>query len=243
MRGTGLGRVLFGLSFAVLGVLSIALPDFAKTWPLVPKDFAFHDALALLAAVILVLSSIGLLLPRFATGAALVLICLLALLFAQQIPGVVAQPLVEGKWYNASEYLTFVAGAWTILSTLRYARFGNARLGQILFGLALPAIGLAHLFYLDLTVPLVPAWLPFPVAIAYMTGAAHIAAGIAILTGVLAHLAAVLEAIMVSLFTLLVWVPMVIAAPTVPFNLSEICVSTAISGAAWAVAGSFRRHR
>ena len=96
------------------------------------------------------------------------------------------------------------------------------------------------MFYLDQTAPLIPSWLPFHVPLAYFTGAAHIAAGIGILLGVVPRLAATLEAVMVSLFTLLVWVPTVVAAPASRFNWAEIFVSTAITGSAWAVAGSFR---
>ena len=120
------------------------------------------------------------------------------------------------------------------------ATFANVRLGQVLFALALPGIGLSHMFYLDQTAPLIPSWLPFHAPLAYFTGAAHIAAGIGILLGVLPRLAATLEAVMVSLFTLLVWVPTVVAAPASRFNCAEIFVSTAITGSAWAVAGSFR---
>jgi uncharacterized membrane protein len=120
------------------------------------------------------------------------------------------------------------------------ANSGNVRAGQILFALALPAIGLSHMVYLNQTAPLIPSWLPFHVLLAYFTGAAYIAAGVGILFGVLPRLAATLTAIMVSLFTLLVWVPMVIAAPTSRGDWSEFCVSTAITGAAWAVAESFR---
>jgi uncharacterized membrane protein YphA (DoxX/SURF4 family) len=94
--------------------------------------------------------------------------------------------------------------------------------------------------YLNQTAPLIPSWLPFHVLLAYFTGAAYVAAGVGILFGVLPRLAATLTAIMVSLFTLLVWVPMVIAAPTSRGDWSEFCVSTAITGAAWAVAESFR---
>jgi hypothetical protein len=45
---------------------------------------------------------------------------------------------------------------------------------------------------------------------------------------------------MVSLFTLLVWVPTVSTHFANRFDWSEICVFTAIAGAAWAVAKSFR---
>jgi hypothetical protein len=77
------------------------------------------------------------------------------------------------------------------------------------------------------------------VALSWFTGAAHFAAGVAILVLVLPRLAATLEAVMVSLFTLNVWVPAVFAAPMSRSNWSEIVTSAAISGAAWAVAGSF----
>ncbi|HEY2885510.1 MAG TPA: hypothetical protein VGJ08_09880 [Rhizomicrobium sp.] len=152
-------------------------------------------------------------------------------------------PLVETSWYSASENLILLAGAWTIFSLVpagALARFRHVRAGQILFALALPAIGLSHFFYLDQTAPLIPPWLPFHVPLAYLTGAAHIAAGAAILLDVLPRLAATLEAVMVSLFTLLVWVPTVSSHLANRFDWSEICVSTAIAGAAWAVAESFR---
>jgi hypothetical protein len=48
---------------------------------------------------------------------------------------------------------------------------------------------------------------------------------------------------MVSLFTLIVWVPAVIAAPASRGNWAEICASAAISGAAWTVSESFGRAR
>ena len=173
-------------------------------------------------------------------GLAILLLLRMLLLHAQPI---IAHPLVEGVWEELSESLIFVAGAWIIFSMLARekearASFGNVRAGQILFALALPAIGLSHFFYLNLTAPLIPSWLPFHVSLAYFTGAAWIAAALAILSGVLARLAAMLTAVMVSLFTVLVWVPMVIAAPTSRGNWSELCVSAAITGAAWAVAES-----
>jgi uncharacterized membrane protein YphA (DoxX/SURF4 family) len=194
----------------------------------------------------LLAGGILLLVPRTARPASLVLaIVLLLRMLLLQVPHVVAHPLVEGMWEELSESLFFVAGAWTIFSMLprgsrALANFGNVRAGQILFALALPAIGLSHFFYLGETAPLIPSWLPAHVALAYFTGASHIAAGVAILFGVLPHLAATLEAAMVSLFTLIVWVPMVIAAPASRGNWSEICVSAGISGAAWAVAESLR---
>ena len=246
MQRIGLGRILFAASFAVLGALGLFVHDFVSMWPLVPKWLAWHGALTMFSGALLLVSGAALLVPRTARISAFVLTGFLLLrLLVLKLPQVAAHPLVELAWYDVSESLTFVAGGWTILSMLpredgAFARFGNVRAGQILFALALPAIGLSHMFYLGQTAPLIPAWLPFHVPLAYFTGAAHIAAGAGILFGVLPRLAAMLEAVMVSLFTLLVWVPVVIAAPASRSDWAEICVSTAIAGAAWAIAESFR---
>ena len=245
MRIPGLGRIIFALSFVLLGAFGSLFPGFAQAWPMAPKWMPWHDTVATGSAVILLAGAIFLLVPRTARpaslGLAILLLLRMLLLHAQPI---IAHPLVEGVWEELSESLIFVAGAWIIFSMSARekkarASFGNVRAGQILFALALPAIGLSHFFYLNLTAPLIPPWLPFHVSLAYFTGAAWIAAALAILSGVLARLAATLTAVMVSLFTVLVWVPMVIAAPTSPGNWSELCVSAAITGAAWAVAESF----
>jgi len=246
MRFAGLGRVLFGLSFAAIGALIIGFHDFAVAWRVLPKAIAWHDQLVLASGAILLVGGLGLLVPRTARVSALSLAgFLLVREFLLQMPHVVAHPQLELTWYDVCENLLLIGGAWTIFSMRppddgMLAKLGNARAGQILFGLALPAIGLSHFFYLNMTTPLIPSWLPFHVPLAYLTGAAHIAAGLGIVFGVLPRLAATLEAVMVSLFTLLVWVPIIVAAPTNFGNWSEFCVSTAISGAAWAVADSFR---
>jgi uncharacterized membrane protein len=246
MRLTGVGRFLFALSFAATGVLTIVTRDFGLLWRPLAEQSPWHDSLAILAGALLFATAAALFINRTAQVASLMLAAFLLLReLVLQLPGVINHPLVEASWYSASENLILLAGAWTIFSLVpreagALARFRHVRAGQILFALALPAIGLSHFFYLDQTAPLIPPWLPFHVPLAYLTGAAHIAAGAAILFDVLPRLAATLEAVMVSLFTLLVWVPMVSSHLTNRFDWSEICVSTAIAGAAWAVAESFR---
>jgi uncharacterized membrane protein YphA (DoxX/SURF4 family) len=82
--------------------------------------------------------------------------------------------------------------------------------------------------------------LPFHVPFAYFTGAAWIAAAMGLLFGVLPRLAATLTAVMASLFTLLIWVPAIVTARTNVSDWSEFWTSAAITGAAWAVAESYR---
>jgi len=243
MRMSGLGRVLFAIGFAATGALTIVTRDFAIVWrPVAP----WHDAPAIVSGILLFVSALALVFPPTVEAGALALAGFLFLReLSLQVPGVFAHPLVEASWYSVSEDLVLLAGAWTIFSLLppdqgRLTKYRQARAGQFLFALALPAIGLSHMIYIGQTAPLIPPWLPFHVPLAYFTGVAHIATGAAILFNVLARLAATLEAVMVSLFTLLVWVPLVGASPANRFDWSEICVSTAIAGSAWAVAESFR---
>ncbi|HEY6579272.1 MAG TPA: hypothetical protein VIY09_08105 [Rhizomicrobium sp.] len=234
------------MSFAGLGGLLAGVHDFSLVWPPIPKAVVWHGVLATIYGATLLGGGIALLAPRMARSSALVLTAILLLrLLWLEAPHVAAHPLIEGVWEDFSENLAFVAGGWTIFSMLPRARgalanFGSVRVGQLLFALALPAFGLSHMFYMNMTAPLIPAWLPFHVPLAWFTGVAHIAAGAGIFFGVLPRLAATLEAVMVSLFTLLVWPPMLVAMPASRANWSEICVSAAISAAAWAVAESFR---
>ena len=245
MRVTGVGQVLFAVSFAAIGALGIGFHGFAQAWELLPKWIGWHDPRVVVSGAVLLASGLALLVPGTARAASLVLTAALVLrLLLLHVPRVAEHPLIEVVYESMSENLIYVAGGWTIFSMLSRgggasAIFGNVRAGQIVFALALPAIGLSHFFYLDQTAPLVPSWLPFHVPLAYFTGAAWIVAAAGILFGVLPRLAATLTAIMVSLFTLLIWVPTVIGAPTNVSDWSEICASTAITGAAWAVAESF----
>jgi uncharacterized membrane protein YphA (DoxX/SURF4 family) len=57
------------------------------------------------------------------------------------------------------------------------------------------------------------SWLPFPTGWAYLTGAGKIACGIGVLFSIYPRVAAAAETGMLSLFTLLVWGPAILAAP------------------------------
>ena len=125
---------------------------------------------------------------------------------------------------------------------------GAMRPARILFGLTCVFYGWSHFVYADYTAGMVPTWLPGHLAFAYFTGAGHVAAGIAIVLAVLPRLAATLEAIMMSLFGLLVWVPSFFAQPrpawaTPPENQwSELVVNLLLAASAWIVAISLRNR-
>lgn len=61
------------------------------------------------------------------------------------------------------------------------------------------------------------------------------------LFGVMPRLAARMESLMISAFTLLVWLPGIIRAPTERLQWTAFFASWIIGAAAWVVADSYRR--
>jgi uncharacterized membrane protein YphA (DoxX/SURF4 family) len=95
---------------------------------------------------------------------------------------------------------------------------------------------------MNLTAPLVPKWLPPTQEFwGYLTGVCFVAAGVAILTGVQARLAAILLTAMLVSFALLVHEPMLLADHSTHYNWTESAENLAVIGAAWVVADSLAR--
>src|SRR5262249_7140095 len=117
----------------------------------------------------------------------------------------------------------------------------GVRGARVLLGIALIPCGLAHFAYAHETAAYVPAWLPAHLGWAYATGTGFIAAAAAILSGVRARLAAVLVTFMMAAFTLLVWLPALIAAPGKRLPWTAFFISLAITAGAWVIADAYER--
>ena len=240
---TGLGRILFALGFALLGALVLGRHVFALTWHPAPGAVAWRDVVGIVIGALMLAGGATLPTPRATRPAAIaigtgILIQILVLI----VPNIPRHP--ELLYESLGEQVVYIAGAWAVFSLSppangSTAKFSDVKAARIVFALALLPIGLSHVLAMNLTAPLVPSWLPWHVALADSTGAAHIAAGIGILAGI--RLAATLEAAMMSLFTILVWIPQLAAAPEKLINWSEFFSSIAISGTAWVIAGSVRK--
>jgi uncharacterized membrane protein len=240
-RAATITRAGFASGMIMLAVIGLAFHDFNLVWGPVPSAFPQGAALAVACALVTLLAGLALVVRRTAAVASQVLFAYVALWWvAIKVPPVLRAPLTELTWLDCGMFAVLLAGAWTL-----YAEFGARRLlagergtrfARRLFGLALIPTGLSHFAYVSLTVPLIPAWIPFPYAWAYVTGACHIAAGLGVLFGVQPRLAAHLESVMLALFTALVWVPRVVAAPATRGNWTEFWISWALTAAAAVVA-------
>ena len=257
MRIASVGHAVFAATMIALGILGLVEGDFAPIWDGVPKNFPTHDGLVYLCALVSLICGSGLFWQRTAGTAARVLFAyLLIWMLLFKVPDIVQAPTVEVTYQSCGVTGVLVAGAWVLYAwfagawdrrRLGFATGGRGvRLARMLYGLALIAFGLSHFAYLDLTAPIVPAWLPWHTGWAYFTGCAYLAAGVAILTGVYARLAATLSALQIGLFAFLVWIPpmaqgLVHIGPSGVFAVrSEFIASWALTAAAWVVADSYR---
>jgi uncharacterized membrane protein len=242
-----LGWRVYGLGVVALGLVCLASGDFDPGQP-VPRAFPDRAALAYFVAVFMLVAGAAVEWRRTVAWGAAALTAYFALLVVIVMNGrvVLAHPAEFGAYSGAAEQLAIAAGGLIVFAASAKLDAGLAarltRLGQAAFGLCALLFGGAHFFYMNLTVPLVPRWLPPSQEFwAYATGVAHIAAGLAILTGVQARLAAILLTLMFVSFTPLVHVPMLLADPASRANWSENALNLALIGAAWVVADSLAR--
>lgn len=240
--------MLFATGMIGLGILALVYGDFAEVGQPIAAWVRGRTGLAYASGIIMLVGGIGLLFRRTTAVSVRILFPYLLVGLLLQVPALVTAPLVEVNWEQAGELAVLLAGGWVLFATRSGVGQGSRlaavtgengmRIGRILFAVALLPIGLSHFAYLENTVGLVPAWLPFRTGWAYLTGAGHLAAGLGVLFSVVPRLAATMEAGMLAVFTLLVWVPRIVAAPTTRGIWTELVVSWAITAAAWVVADS-----
>lgn len=250
LRSIGVGQLLFALAFIVEGAFALGTRDFLLGQEPIPPGLPWRETLACLSGALMLLTGLGLLVSPLSRLSALVLTAYFLLwLLVLQLPRAFLQPQNEGYWLGVGEVSTLVAGGWLIWLALGDTADRSIRIARVWFGIALVPIGLSHLVYFTGShlvyfggaSRLIPHYMPFRTFLTYFTGFAHIAAGLAIAAGFVPRLAATLEAIMESLFTLIVWGTAIVIAPASRMNWVSFFASTALSATAWALARSYRK--
>jgi uncharacterized membrane protein len=241
-------QVLFALTMMGVGVIGLIDQNFASVWVGVPQAFPGREVLVYACALVALATGAGMLAKRTAAPAALLLLLYLSvwtIAFKGQF--IVRAPLEEGTYQSIGENAVLIAAAWVLYGS--FLRRGGSkvnvftgeagiRAAYVLYGLGLVAFGLSHFFYLDLTAPLVPKWLPQPMFWAYLTGAIYLATGLALIIGIGARLAAAIVAAQIALITLLVWGPMVLSGDLTPMHWQETVESWSLTAGALVLATS-----
>ena len=254
-RNRRIVRAVFGAGMMSLGVLTLVLGYGVLLFgPVAPAWIPWLKGVGYASAAIMVGSGAGLLFDRSAPVASSVLLLFLSIWTLSRVPVAISDPGREISWFAIGEIAVLAAGAIVLFTWHSTPRVGSVldratreygmRTARILVALSLLTFGLSHFFeFAARTVSLVPAWLPYRTGWAYLTGAAQIAAGLGVLFSVAPRLAAGMEAAMLSLFTLLVWVPAVFENPKLASNWGEFLFTFALAGAVWVVAESIPARR
>jgi uncharacterized membrane protein len=237
---------LFAIGMIGLGILAFVYGDFALVWQPVPSWIPWRTFLAYLSGLIMVFGGVGLLFRATAAWSVRILFPYLIVWFLLKVPALVVAPRMEAVWLGAGEIAVLLTGGWVLFaklggvtedSPLKFATGERGiHLARILFAISLLPIGLSHIVYVTQTAELVPAWLPYRAGWAYLTGAGQIACGLGVLFSIFPRTGAFAEAGMISLFTLLVWGPAILAAPRTRLPWTAFFISWAIASAAWVVA-------
>ena len=245
----GFGWRVYGLGVMALGMVCLAWGDFDPGQP-VPEHFPARTALAYAAGVFMVVAAGAVEWRRTAAWGAAALTVYYALFVVILTNGrlLFRDYAIFVTYENIAMQLAITAGGLIIYATTAGIDAALAarltRLGRLAFGVCALVFGGAHFVYMKNTASMVPKWLPPTQEFwGYVTGVGFVAAGVAILTGVQARLAAILLTAMYASFTMLVHGPMLLADPSSYMNWTENALNLALIGTAWVVADSLARPR
>lgn len=224
-----------GLALATFGVMSVVSRDFAFQWQPVPANFPGRVHFAVLVGALE--ATIGILVLVAQTRSkGLIAAAFVYLAWALlHVPVIVATPSVANLLGIAEPAALFLG--FSIATGRAQATATRS------YGFMLIVFGVSHFVYSDFTASFIPEWIPGRTFLAYFTGLAHVAAGIALLLNFAAALAAWLECAMMLSFVALVHVPRVLAHSHDRLEWTMLLVAIALSASAAQVAVSLRGKR
>jgi uncharacterized membrane protein YphA (DoxX/SURF4 family) len=244
-----IGRRVYGLGAVTLGIPGLIYGSFAAMGLPVPPHIPGYQMLVWASAGMLVLAGLAINIRRLAAVASLAIAAFFVLAtMILHVPHALANFTTWVSWEAIAE--TMVSALGGVLAYALTSGSGETRAAAIvriarpMFGVGLMVFGTSEFVYATFTASLVPAWLP-PSQLfwTYVTGAAQIAAGLAIASGLKARLAAIALTAMYLGFGLLVHLPRLIADPSAPGRWAENGVNLVLAGAAWVLADSLANAR
>jgi len=235
---SSLGRHVFGVAALAVGLIILASRDYNDWHP--PRYIAYA------AAAALIFGGAAIQFRRTSKTGAAVLGAVYLVFALQCVPRIVAAPQIYNSWGNFFEQFSLVTGAAIVYARLLspWSPETLNRIGRIFLGVCAASFSLEQAIYIHATAILVPKWLPSNQMFWAVTTTVFFAlAAVALLTNRMALLATRLLTMMLVIFGLLVWVPLVISDPHNHTNWSETAETFAITGAAWILADLLGEYR
>ncbi len=231
-------RHVFGVAALAFGLITLAWHEYNDWHP--PRYIVYA------AAAALIFGGAAIQFRRTAKTGAAVLGAVYLVFALQCAPRIVATPQIYNSWGNFFEQFSLVSGAAILYERLSFEWSPETvnRIGRIFLGICAASFTLEQAFYLGATAHLVPKWLPpSQMFWAVTTTVLFALAALALLTNRMALLAARLLTMMLVIFGLLVWVPLLLSDPRNHTNWSEITETFAIAGATWILADLLGEYR
>jgi uncharacterized membrane protein YphA (DoxX/SURF4 family) len=239
---SNLGLYVYAGAAIFLGLLGLVSGDFATTWQNVGPQLPLRVPLAYLTAVIELVAGIALLVPRTARAGALALTILYTIFTLIWVPKAFVNLGNYDPIGNVFEEFSLVAAGLVLCAIFSPPGSSIARRRPffvLLFGICPISFGIVHIIDMPGLLGWIPGWLP-PAKMfwAYATTLGFFGAAVAILTGIIAPLAARLLTAEIVIFEFLVWIPNLSAKPSNHFNWAGNAICLAIAGASWVVSDS-----
>jgi hypothetical protein len=251
-----IGRVFYGISIAVLGLLTVFYADFP--YMLVPPTHFWRPGLVgltFISGVMLAFSGFSVAFAKKPGRISVILGALLLLVFVFYfIPYelLATQNYMHfGEWENAEKEFALAAGACIMASG--FAETSHKRviiflnklipIGTFLFSATMISFGIAHFVYEAFVLDYIPSWVRNHLFWNYVAGSALICSGLAIILNIKRGLAAVLLGAMIFTWFIVLHMPRVIASPFADLKdeVTSAFIALAYSGTALAIAGVGKR--
>lgn len=241
------GRCMFAIAITALGIFCITSKDFIigrpPEWP---KGFNGNPALAYISGVIIIAAGIAILLNKKAVQAAFFIFALILFLSVSR-----HLPHLSLDSVNAYKTIALFGGALLIMLSFyktnpqaapQFFKNNNVTAAFELTGCICLALffidgGYAHFKYADFVNQFIPAYIPFHPFFTYGCGICLIAGGVGIVIPQTRSWAALLSAIMIAGWFLLLHIPRVIANINDVSDRMGLCESFAFAGICFCLAG------
>ncbi len=241
---TKLGRFFFAIPLIVFAVEYLARGRWQGGMPPVPPWTHGEHIFSYVAGAILLVISISLLINKEARISATILgllfmFCVVFLHAAKHFSGIIH----DGNTRTRAFETFALGGAAFILaallskgSTIQFLSSANpmlAIIGRYIYAFSMIIFGVQHFMYAQYIAFLIPNWMPAHLFLAYFTGTAFIAAGVAIAVHIFSRLASTLLGLMFFLWVVTLHTPRVIASPPNTDELVSLFVALAFSGSSF----------